>query len=205
MSEDNSAASEASAPALAGAAGAFSVRLSRFWMNSPAVWFHTADAQFALRRVTDPLEKYYLVLAALSDANVDLARHIVEEEPDATLFQRIRDGLVAAHILTDCLRIDCLVTLEPLNSRKSSVMLAEMNKLKPADNEQYFAYFFLQRMPREVRILLSQEPVADMRGLAAKADALMALHVPQQHEVAAVIPPKAEDGTVTAVAKSSGK
>jgi hypothetical protein len=180
------------------------VRLPRFWSNSPA-WFRTADAQFALRRVTDPLEKYYLVLDALSEANVDLVCHIVEEEPDATSFQRIRDDLVAAHVLTDYQRIDRLVALEPLNSRKPSEMLAEMNKLKPADNEQYFAYFFLQLLPREVRILLSQEPVADMRGLAAKADTLMALHVPQQHEVAAVVPPDAEDGTVAAAARSSGK
>jgi hypothetical protein len=205
LSEDNSTPPAASTAASAGGMGACSVRLPRFWSNSPAAWFRTADAQFALRRVTDPLEKYYLVLDALSEANVDLVRHIVEEEPDATSFQRIRDGLVAAHVLTDYQRIDRLVALEPLNGRKPSEMLAEMNKLKPADNEQYFAYFFLQRLPREVRILLSQEPVADMRGLAAKADALMALHVPQQHEVAAVVPPEAEDGTVAAAARSSGK
>jgi hypothetical protein len=181
------------------------VRLPRFWTNSPATWFRTADTQFALRRVSDPLEKYYLVLDALSEANVDLVRHIVEEEPDATSFQRIRDGLVAAHILTDYQRIDRLVASEQLNGRKPSEMLAEMNKLKPADNDQYFAYFFLQRLPREVRILLSQEPVADMCGLAAKADALMVLHVPQQHEVAAVAPSDAEDSTVAAAARSSGK
>jgi hypothetical protein len=204
MSEDNSTAPAASAPASAGTACVFSVRIPRFWTNSPAARFCTADTQFALRRVTDPLEKYYLVLGALSEANVDLVRHIVEEEPDVTSFQRIRDGLVA-HILTDYQRIDRLVALEPLNGRKPSEMLAEMNKLKSADNEQYFAYFFLQRLPREVRILLSQEPVADMCSLVAKADALMALHVPQQHEVGAVVPPESEDSTVAAAARSSGK
>jgi hypothetical protein len=205
LSEDGSAPPAANPAASAGGTGACSVRLPRFWTNSPAAWFRTADAQFALRRVSDPLEKYYLVLDALSEANVDLVRHIVEEEPDATSFQRIREGLVAAHILTDYQRIDRLVASEQLNGRKPSEMLAEMNKLKPADNDQYFAYFFLQRLPREVRILLSQEPVADMRSLAAKADALMALHVPQQHEVAAVAPSDAEDSTVAAAAKSSGR
>jgi hypothetical protein len=64
---------------------------------------------------------------------VDLVRHIVEEEPDATSFQRIRDGLVAAHILTDYQCIDRLV------GRKPSEMLAEMNKLKPANNEQFIS------------------------------------------------------------------
>jgi hypothetical protein len=133
-----------------------------------------------------------------------MVRHIVEEEPDDTSFRRLREALVSSHILSDYKRIDRLVTMEPLNGRKPSEFLAAMSKLKPADNKQYFADFFLQRLPREVRILLSQEPVADMRALAEKADALMALHVPQQHEVAAVAPPEPDDATVAAAAKSSG-
>jgi hypothetical protein len=157
------------------------LQLPRFWANSPAAWFRTAEAQFALRIVTDPLEKYYLVLDALSEANIDLVRHIVEDEPDSTSFERIREGLVATHILTDYQRIDRLVAMEPLSGRKPSELLADMNKLKPADDKQFFAYFFLNRLPREVSILLSQEPVFDMRALAAKAEALMALHVLHQH------------------------
>jgi hypothetical protein len=191
----NPAAAAAGAPS-----GAHNLRLPRFWANSPAAWFRTAEAQFALRRVSDPLEKYYLVLDALSEANIDLVRHIVEDEADATSFDRIREGLVAAHILTDYQRIDRLVALEPLNGRKPSELLADMNKLKPADEKQFFAYFFLNRLPREVRILLSQDPVSDMRALAAKADALMALHVPHQHEVAAIAPQEPDDGTVAAAA-----
>jgi hypothetical protein len=79
MSEDNSTAPAARTPAAAGALGAFSVRLPRFWTNSPAVWFRTADAQFALRRVTDPVEEYHLVLDALSEANMDLVHHIINK------------------------------------------------------------------------------------------------------------------------------
>jgi hypothetical protein len=51
--------------------GAYNLRLPRFWANSPATWFQTAEAQFALRRVLDPLEKYYLVFDALSEANIE--------------------------------------------------------------------------------------------------------------------------------------
>jgi hypothetical protein len=151
----------------------------------------------------DPLDQYYLVHGALSEANVDMVRHIVEEEPDTTSFRLLREALVSSHILSDYQRTGRLITMEPLNCRKLSEMLAAMSKLKPADDKQYFAYFFLQRLPREVRILLSQEPVADMRALAEKADALIALHVPQQHDVAAVTPPEPDDPTVAAAARSS--
>jgi hypothetical protein len=95
--------------------------------------------------------------------------------------------------------------MEPLSGQKPSELLADMNKLKPADEKQFFAYFFLNRLPRKVRILLSQELVSDMRALAAKADALTALHVPHQHEVAAVTPQKSDNGTVAAAAKGGGK
>jgi Reverse transcriptase (RNA-dependent DNA polymerase) len=141
---------------------AASVKLPQFWASSLAAWFRVADAQFAIRGVMDPLDQYYLVLGALSEANVDMVRPIVEEEPDATSFRRLREALVSSHILSEYQRIDRLVTMEPLNGRKPSEMLAAMNKLKPADEKQYFAYFFLQRLPQEVRILLSQEPVADL-------------------------------------------
>jgi hypothetical protein len=65
----------------AGSGAAAAVLLPKFWASSPAAWFHTADAFFALRGVTDNVEKFYMVLCALSEANVDQARGIVEAEP----------------------------------------------------------------------------------------------------------------------------
>jgi hypothetical protein len=181
-----------------------SVKLSRFWARSLPGLFRTADAQFAIRGVVDSLDQYYLVLGALSEANIDMVREIVEEVPDDTSFRRLRKALVKTHVLWDYQRIDRLSAMEPLNSRKPSESLVAMSKLQLADHWQYFAYFFLQWLPREVRILLSQEPVVDMIALAGKADALMALHKLQQHNMAAVTPPDLEDATVTGAAKSSG-
>jgi hypothetical protein len=110
--------------------------------------------------------------------------------------------------MSDYQKIDKLVCMEPLNGRKPSDLLIEMERLKPADPEQYFAYHFLQRLPREVRVLLSGEPVNNMRALAEKADAYMALHQPQGHDaVAAIAPvaPESEDDTVAAVKGGSKK
>jgi hypothetical protein len=119
--------------------------------------------------------------------------------------------MLASHVMTDYQKIDKLLQLEPLNGRKPSDMLVKMERLKPADNEQYFTFMFLQRLPHEVRVLLSGEPIANMQLLAEKADALMALHQPQHHDVAspvAAATPDGEDKSVTAVkagGKSSGK
>jgi hypothetical protein len=66
--------------------------------------------------------------------------------------------------------------LPPLGDRKPSVMLAEMLEYCPAGESAtaVFAYLFLQRLPREIRILLSEDDPADMRAIANKADRLIA-------------------------------
>jgi hypothetical protein len=69
------------------------VRLMPFWSNSPAAWYRAAEAQFALRNVTSDIDKYYVVLGALSEANVDRVKHKVEQEPDEHSVLRIRDVL----------------------------------------------------------------------------------------------------------------
>jgi hypothetical protein len=187
-------------PPSAAAGGVAAVRLNPFWTNSPAAWCLAAEAQFTIRRVTCPLEKYYAVLTALSEANVDRVRHIVEADPTPDSYENLKGGLVTSHVMSDYQKIDQLLQMEPLNGRKPSDMLVEMEKLKPADPNQYFAYMFLHRLPREVRVLLTKEPVDNMRALAEKADAFMALHRPQSHDMAALVAATATDAEEEQVA-----
>jgi hypothetical protein len=165
------------------AGGIAAVRLNPFWTNSPAAWFCAAESQFVIRRVTCSLE-YYAVLTALSEANVDRVRHVVEAEPTEDSYNNLKEGLVASHVMSDYQKIDQLLQMEPLNGQKPSDMLVKMEKLKPADVNQYFAYMFLHRLPCEVRVLLTKELVDNMRALAKKADTFMALHRPQSHNMA---------------------
>jgi hypothetical protein len=47
------------------------------------------------------------------------------------------------------------VNMEGLGSRKPSELLTVMDKLKPKDPNSFYAYHFLQRMLREVCIMLA--------------------------------------------------
>jgi hypothetical protein len=78
-------------------------------------------------------------------------------------------------------QVDRLVNMEGLAGRKPSELLTVMDKLKPKDPNSFYTYHILQRMPREVRILLAHDDLQDMRALVEKADQLMALHQPQSH------------------------
>jgi hypothetical protein len=77
-----------------------------------------------------------------------------------------------------------MMWLPPLGDPKLLVMLAEMLEYCPAGESTtaVFAFLFLQRLPREIRVLLSEDDPANMRAIAEKADRLIAMHVPQSHD-----------------------
>jgi hypothetical protein len=82
--------------------------------------------------------------------------------------------------------VDKLVNLEALGGRKPSQLMAAMQKLRPPKDKNFFIYHFLQRLPKEVRILLAHDDFSDPRKLAEKADGLMAIHQPHAPDVTAV-------------------
>jgi hypothetical protein len=100
--------------------------------------------------------------------------------------------------------------VEPLGGRKPSGLLAVMLELCPRGHETspFFGYLFLQCLPREIRVLLAEEDMADMRALAKKADRFMAIHAPQSHDstvAAMAASPDSEDDTVAAATTGRAK
>jgi hypothetical protein len=192
--------------------GATSVKLPTFWAATPAGWFRSVEAQFVVKGITSGVEKYFLVLASLSEAQVDKVMAVTEEEPTEESYDRLKAALVASHTLTPFQQVDRLVNMEGLGGRKPSELLAAMDKFKPRDPNSFYAYHFLQRMPREVRIMLAHDDLQDMRALAEKADQLMALHQPQSHDAVAAVQaaephgePAADSDGVAAVSSKGGK
>jgi hypothetical protein len=186
------------------------VRLPPFWPQAPLAWFRAAEAQFVIRNIEEPLDRYYLVLAALAEPQIDRVRAIVEAEPAAASYDQLRAALISKHALTPYQQVDMLVSMEPLGGRKPSDMLAEMERFKPKDMQSFYAYHFLQRLPREIRVLLAQDDLSNMAALAEKADQLIALHQPQHHDTVAAVAPSEQQAAADtteedAVAAVGGK
>jgi hypothetical protein len=121
---------------------------------------------------------------------------VADPNPTEETYERVKAALISARAMTPFQQVDKLMAMEPLNGRQPSEMMSAMLKLRPPKDEYFFAWAFLQRLPR------------DLKKLAEKADSLMALHKPQHHDVAAVSagPPEAaaEEDTVAA-ATGKGK
>jgi hypothetical protein len=129
------------------------------------------------------------VLVALSVDSVRLVRHVLHNDTGPKSYERLRASLLASHSLSNYQKMERMMRLPPLGDRKPSVMLAEMLEYCPAGESTtaVFAFLYLQRLPREIRVLLSEDDPANMRAIAEKADRLIAMHVPQSHDTCAAV------------------
>ncbi len=158
--------------------------------------------------MADSITHYYQVLAALSADSVCLVRHVLHGETGPDSYDQLRASLMASHSLSNYQKMERMMRLPPLGDRKPSVLLAEMLEFCPAGESStaVFAFLFLQRLPREIRVLLSEDNPADMRAIANKADRLIAMHVPQSHDTCAAVAAddRLEEPGVVAAAQASG-
>ncbi len=165
------------------------VKLPPFWSEDPVSRFRLAEGQFALRNVVDPVACYYHVLSSLSQDAVRLDRHVLHEDTGPASYDNLRTSLLSSPSLSNYQKMERMMKLPPLGYRKPSVMLAEMLEYCPEGESTtaVFAYLFLQRLPREIRVLLSEDDPADMRAIADKADRLIAMHVLQGHDACSAV------------------
>jgi hypothetical protein len=139
----------------------------------------------------------------ISTASVGL----VEDVPSEELYTMLKEALMQAHQLSDYQRVELLSKVELLGSRKPSGLPAAMIELCPRQHldSPFFLYFFLQRLPREICVLLAEEDPKDVRRIAEKADFLAALHVPQHHDAVPAVPLLSDDDADVATVKPRRK
>jgi hypothetical protein len=113
---------------------------------------------------------------------------VTEEQPYSMLKQR----LLASHHLTGFQRAKKLFQMLALGAGKPSDLMATMLEICPRGEErtELFACLFLQRLPREIRVLLSEVDHKDQKALASQADRHWGLH-----ESPAAVMPVMEDST----------
>ncbi len=117
-------------------------------------------------------DRYCHVVAALPHESIRLVANIVEGEPSETPYDDIKQRLVASHQLSDFQKAERLFQMPALGGRKPSELMAAMLETCP----NLFACIFLQRLPREIRVLLAKADHKDPKTLATQADELWALH-----------------------------
>ena len=164
------------------------LKLPAFWTDAPVAWFAAVEAQFQLRRVVSQSEQFCHITAALDKMSLKKVVHLVVTPDPVAPYDKLKEALLASHQLTDFQRVELLHTVKPLGEWKPSELLADMWELCPANqrNNVFFAVLFLQRLPREIRVLLTHEDHSDRPRLAAHADRLVAFGSCQDKVAAAL-------------------
>jgi hypothetical protein len=184
-----------------------------FWTANPRAWFTSAERAFRLHNIADEESRFFNCLHALPEATVSLITDLVEADPlPVNPYMELCRRLLAAHQLTDIQRVEQLHNLPPLVAQKPSELLAEMLRLCPRgqENNAFFDCLFLNKLPRELRILLSEADMADKQALGAKAYLFAAHNSKQAHDVVAAVAAgpsldqEGEDTTVAAIRPGAG-
>jgi hypothetical protein len=120
--------------------------------------------------------RYFNVLAALPEATVVLIADLIETSPlPADPFDRLKARLVTAHQLTDVQKVEKLLSFPTMGQQKPFELLAEMLRFCPREeNSVFFNCLFLQKLPRELQVLLSEADMADKRLLSERTDQIWA-------------------------------
>jgi hypothetical protein len=170
-SSDSDLATQPQAATLA----AVAVKLPALWVDKPKTWFIQAEAQFRLSGITREETKFFHVLAALPPTAIESITDIVEsfedggeEEPYTAAKMRILGDLSE----TKWSRMSKILHHEGLGDQRPSAMMNRMLALmskgdKPGD---LFMAVFMDRLPEDMRALLSLGDFRSPKDMAAAAD-----------------------------------
>ena len=174
-------------PAAAPPAHTGSVHLPSFWPHAPQMWFIQAECVFHNKRITDSFDKHCLLIAALPHDSLRLVMDLAANPPAVGPYEAVKARLLQAHELTPYKKVEIIMSMPSLGARKPSQLMAAMLELCPPGQEQspFFICCFMQRLPRELRILLSEADTTDLKLLTERADALHG-HMQETMAVAAV-------------------
>ena len=131
-----------------------------------------AEAQFHIHKITDDTTKYYHVVAALDQETSGRILSTLSSPP-TDKYTDLKQRLLTTFGLSKHERASKLLHLHPLGDRKPSELMDEMLSLL-ADHGFYFLaeQLFLEQLPEDIWLQLSNEDFTNPRALATKADVL---------------------------------
>ncbi len=191
----------------AGQHAARDVKLPEFWPTRPAAWFRLAESRFRLRHVDDQLVMFDHLLSALPEDVIAAVLDVLEEVGEDEPYTILKDRLLETHVLSDFEKMELLFKVPNLGARKPSQLLTSMMEVCPTNEEKskIFLFMFMQRLPKDLRLMMGNVEAGDPRTVAAKADRLWACHARQMDSTVAVVDGEREedDSIVAAVGNKS--
>ena len=150
-----------------------SIKLPTFWPHRAKTWFHQADAQFGLRRITEDDTKYWHVVASLDDDSATRVMKLMDNPPEKNKYEAIKAKLLDAYTLTERKRADMLLDMKDLNSKTPKEVMDSMLAIHGDCEPDYlFRRLFERLLPENIQTMLANTDIVDCEELAKAAQNL---------------------------------
>lgn len=157
------------------------VKLPDFWPADPALWFATIECLFRRNRITSQRSKFDCAVGALTGSDVSVVRDILLAPPAENPYDALKTALLRRTTESAQRRMQLLLTNDELTDEKPTQLLRRMLRLLGNDSASadsaIFRELFLQRLPHQVRMILSVSSADSLEALAEEADKIMEVGV----------------------------
>ncbi|XP_078486495.1 uncharacterized protein LOC144744974 [Ciona intestinalis] len=147
----------------------YSINLPTFWPSAQV------EAQFNNKNIQDQRTRFDLVVASLSPEYAAEIRDVIISPPEESPFNRLKEELVNRTTVSERKRLQQLLSAEVLGDRKPTQFLRHMRQLFGQSNvdSAILSELFLQRLPANVRMILSANGSLALEDKAKMADSIM--------------------------------
>lgn len=149
------------------------VKLPTFWSSNPRTWFIQAEAQFTLGKITADVSKYNYVVATLPQEIAESVSDILENPPNAGLYDNLKNNLIERHTLSLESRIKKLVSDEEMGDKKPSDYYRTLRRLAGSSTtvgDDLLKKLWMSRLPQAVSVALIPQKDDEIDKLMKLAD-----------------------------------
>lgn len=166
------------------------LRLPKFWTADPQLWFAQVESQFTTSHITSQAQRFHHVVAALPPETAVDIRDIILEPPTTNPYDTLKAELIKRTSASEHRRLQQLLTSEELGDRTPSQLLRRLQQLlgerAATFDPALLRELFLQRLPNNVRMVLTSASGLALVQLAQLADTVMEVAAPQVAPIAAM-------------------
>ncbi|XP_050338295.1 uncharacterized protein LOC126764687 [Bactrocera neohumeralis] len=150
------------------------IRLPQFLPSDPDLWFTQIDGLLHINRITSDVSKYYTVITVLDAETLRQVSDVARNPPDMDKYDKLKKELIARFSESKEKQLMKLLTGIELFNKKPSQLLREMRDLAGNNvSKEALSTLWLQRMPNNVRCILSACKCTDLENLAEVADRIV--------------------------------
>ena len=143
-------------------ADAISLKLPSLWTNDVETSFAQAEAQFALRDITNETTKFHHVVSVLSADVASKVSSNLQTPPGHNLYTALKKQLTCKYQLTEHERAAAIFNIPALgDERPSQIMDRMLHLLSGCEGGILFRYHFISILPIYVKNTLALSTTTD--------------------------------------------